>query len=205
MEKLENQRTKKVGRPRSFDRAKALTLALDVFWKKGYASASISELCNYMGINPPSLYAAFGSKSALFLETIKLYKKVYWDVAYRNLDKEPDVYRAFSVFLNDALTTLSQPKGKSGCMLILTSINISSDSLEIIDELRLIRKNSINLIHNRLLKAIADQQILADTDVKALAYTMYALLEGMAVAAKSNGEISPELRSIADTAMTLLP
>jgi len=56
------------GRPRSFDRAAALRRAMEVFWAKGYEGASLSDLTAAMGINSPSLYAAFGSKEALFLE-----------------------------------------------------------------------------------------------------------------------------------------
>ena len=58
------------GRPRSFDRDHALTQALDVFWHRGYELASVAELCAAMGINPPSLYAAFGNKAKLFVEAV---------------------------------------------------------------------------------------------------------------------------------------
>jgi len=61
------------GRPRSFDREAALNAAMEVFWTKGYEAASISDLTEAMGINPPSLYAAFGDKEKLFLATIEQY------------------------------------------------------------------------------------------------------------------------------------
>ena len=61
------------GRPRSFDREAALNAAMEVFWTKGYEAASISDLTSAMGINPPSLYAAFGDKEKLFLATIEQY------------------------------------------------------------------------------------------------------------------------------------
>ncbi|TIX24457.1 MAG: helix-turn-helix transcriptional regulator, partial [Mesorhizobium sp.] len=48
------------GRPRTFDRTAALRRAMEVFWAKGYEGASMSELTAAMGINSPSLYAAFG-------------------------------------------------------------------------------------------------------------------------------------------------
>lgn len=61
----------KIGRPISFDREKVLTLAMNLFWKKGYEGASMKDLTSVMGINCPSLYATFGDKRGLYLETIK--------------------------------------------------------------------------------------------------------------------------------------
>ena len=63
-----------VGRPRAFDMEKALQKALEVFWRKGYEGASLPDLCEAMGINKPSLYAAFGNKEQLFLKAIELYE-----------------------------------------------------------------------------------------------------------------------------------
>ncbi len=58
------------GRPRAFDRTAALRRAMEVFWVKGYEGASMSDLTAAMGINSPSLYAAFGCKEAPFLEAV---------------------------------------------------------------------------------------------------------------------------------------
>src|SRR5260221_13177665 len=62
-----------IGRPRAFDIAEALEQALRVFWKKGYEGASLSDLTGAMGINRPSLYAAFGDKEELFRKALDLY------------------------------------------------------------------------------------------------------------------------------------
>src|SRR5271163_5082070 len=62
-----------VGRPLGFDPAKALDKALRVFWKHGYEGASLADLTEAMGINRPSLYAAFGNKEALFRKVLDRY------------------------------------------------------------------------------------------------------------------------------------
>ena len=61
------------GRPREFDADEVLDRALEVFWRKGYEGASLSELTEAMGINRPSLYAAFGNKEELFRKALDRY------------------------------------------------------------------------------------------------------------------------------------
>jgi len=46
---------------------------MEVFWQHGYEGASMTDLTKAMGINSPSLYAAFGCKEALFREAVAHY------------------------------------------------------------------------------------------------------------------------------------
>src|SRR5689334_12962468 len=61
------------GRPRAFDLNHALDAALNVFWRKGYEGTSLPDLTKAMGINRPSLYAAFGNKEELFRRAVERY------------------------------------------------------------------------------------------------------------------------------------
>ena len=71
---MEQVATTSRGRPREFDPAQALAAALQVFWRRGYEGASISDLTEAMGITRPSLYACFGNKEALFRQALDLYE-----------------------------------------------------------------------------------------------------------------------------------
>jgi len=67
---------KKRGRPRAYDPDAALDSALEVFWRAGFASASMDDICSATGMNRPSVYAAFGDKRALFRSAIERYKAI---------------------------------------------------------------------------------------------------------------------------------
>ncbi len=49
--------------------------ALDLFWARGYEGVSIADLTTAIGVAPPSLYHAFGSKAGLFEEAVALYER----------------------------------------------------------------------------------------------------------------------------------
>lgn len=58
------------GRPIEFDRAAALTTAMELFRTHGYEQLPIETLTEAIGIGRGSLYAAFGSKRELYLEAL---------------------------------------------------------------------------------------------------------------------------------------
>ncbi len=65
------------GRKRTFDEEQALEAAMRVFWQKGYVGTSLSDLTAALGINKPSLYAAFGNKEQLFASALARYGSRY--------------------------------------------------------------------------------------------------------------------------------
>jgi AcrR family transcriptional regulator len=67
------QKPRKPGRPRAYDPDDALERAMATFWKDGYAGTSLDQLAEATAMNRPSLYAAFGDKHALYVETLRRY------------------------------------------------------------------------------------------------------------------------------------
>jgi TetR/AcrR family transcriptional regulator, copper-responsive repressor len=62
-----------MARPRNFSREGVLERALPVFWKHGFADASLQELEKATGVNKSGLYAEFSGKEELFLESLRFY------------------------------------------------------------------------------------------------------------------------------------
>jgi AcrR family transcriptional regulator len=62
-----------MARPRNFSREGVLEKALPVFWKHGFADASLQELEKATGVNKSGLYAEFSGKEELFLESLRFY------------------------------------------------------------------------------------------------------------------------------------
>lgn len=192
------------GRPRAFDRAQALNKALEIFWRQGYAPASVAELCKAMEINPPSLYASFGNKANLFLEALRHYEHTYWDAPARRFLAEADVYSAVEQFFQEAAEILLSPETPCGCMVVLAAVNISEDEKEIIAAVRALRLATKSMFADRFRRAIQDGQIPADTDVPALAGALNTLLEGLSLQAR-DGLFQSELKAIAAHAVRMLP
>ena len=64
-----------MGRPREFEREKALEQAMDLFWSQGYESTGMSALCDQMGLGRQSVYNTFGDKESLFAEALGHYRQ----------------------------------------------------------------------------------------------------------------------------------
>ena len=62
-----------MARPKNFSREGVLEKALPVFWKHGFADASLQELEKATGVNKSGLYSEFSSKEDLFLESLRFY------------------------------------------------------------------------------------------------------------------------------------
>jgi TetR/AcrR family transcriptional repressor for divergent bdcA len=72
---IDKEKSKGRGRPRAFDRDQALDQAQALFHAQGYEGIGVAALAQAMGVNPPSLYAAFGSKAQLFEEVLDRYAR----------------------------------------------------------------------------------------------------------------------------------
>ncbi|SNY50041.1 TetR/AcrR family transcriptional regulator [Paractinoplanes atraurantiacus] len=191
------------GRPRGFDADEALDRAIEVFWEHGYEGASLTDLTSAMGINRPSMYAAYGNKEELFRRAVARYAE--HDMAYaREALAEPTAYQVIERFLRanaDALTRADRP---AGCLSIQGGLAGGSDNGEVAQFLAASRLGGERALSGRLARAVEEGDLPAGTDPAALARYVMTVSEGNAVHAAA-GVDRASLHATVDLAMRAVP
>lgn len=191
------------GRPRTFDREDALNSAMKLFWRKGYTATSMSDLYEVMGINSPSLYAAFGSKEALYEEVLAHYEKRIAPLIWSAMLAEPDPHEAVWLWLKNSAEALTRCDLPHGCMVTLSAV--ASEGHERLGALVLrLRQSGKALLRARLVQAVEQNRLPAGTDLDALAGLYVSIQQGMSVQAR-DGASREELLAVARMAMSLWP
>lgn len=187
------------GRPRVFDMDEALDKALGIFWKRGYEGASIAELTETLGINKPSLYAAFGNKEELFNKTLSRY--VAGPVAFiHEAINQPSAYEVAQSFLTKAVEFFTDTKHPKGCLIVQAALSVSADSLLVQDLLTKYRYSYEKQLAKRFEKAKEEGDLPIDANAETLAKFLSTLHQGMSVQVTS-GASKEELMQIVEFAL----
>jgi AcrR family transcriptional regulator len=192
-----------VGRPRAFNIEQALDRALKVFWRNGYEGATLPDLTKAMGINRPSLYAAFGNKESLFRKVMDRYSEGPADYVRVALD-EPTARGVAERLLLGAVDLLTNPRNPGGCLAVHGALACGNEAQPIRRELiarRIKREATLRL---RFGRAKAEGDLPADAKPADLARYIMTIIQGMAVQAAS-GATRKELRRVAKTALHAWP
>jgi AcrR family transcriptional regulator len=189
------------GRPRSFDRDAALGRAMEVFWRHGYEGTSLSQLTEAMGINAPSLYAAFGSKEELFREAVELYEATEGALASRALEA-PTAREAVERMLRRNVADYSDPAKPPGCMIVLAATTGTIGNQGVRDFLARLRSAGEDALQDRLRRAVDDGELPPGTDVAALAAFVTTIQQGLSIHARDGADRST-LDAVADHALTV--
>ncbi len=205
--KIDTQKAREVaargrGRPRAFDREAALAQATRLFWSKGYGATSIADLTEAMGIGSPSLYAAFGSKDALYAAALGHYRDNYEPLFWAGFMAAPTARDAVRALLMDSAATLGGcvPDIPHGCMVALSAVG-SEGHAELGEAVRTARAVGLERLKSRLKQAKSEGEIPRGADINALARFVQTVQVGMSILAR-DGASRTELESVAQVAMS---
>ncbi|WP_406451106.1 TetR/AcrR family transcriptional regulator [Streptomyces sp. NBC_01622] len=178
------------GRPRAFDRDRAVLDAARLFWRRGYSGTSTRALTAALGLSTSSLYAAFGSKAGLFEEAVRTYAERYREI-YRQAVAEKDIQTVFERVLIDSVHEFTQPGDTHpGCLISSAAMTDSTNALDAGAYIAELHSSNEQALLVRVERAVQDGELAADTDAAALTGLVQSLWHGLSV--RSNADTSRE-------------
>jgi AcrR family transcriptional regulator len=191
------------GRQRAFDTEKALDQALTVFWRKGYEGASLPDLTKAMGINKPSLYAAFGNKESLFRQAIDRYVAGPACHIREALDS-PTARGVVERWLLGGIELVTGEGRPAGCFMVQGALACGEQGEIVKEEMAKRRVAGETALRHRFERAIQEGDLPSGGDAASLATYVVAIAYGMAVQA-AGGAKADDLRKIAEMVIASWP
>jgi TetR/AcrR family transcriptional regulator, copper-responsive repressor len=177
---------------------------MTAFWQFGYSATSLDQLSDATDMNRPSLYAAFGDKRALYLQTLDRYTERSKETIAKALDPQLSLAEGLQRFYDYALASyLPQGDPARGCYLIGTAVTEALGDAEVRTRLASALREFERMVAARITQAHNDGEIDTSADPQALAMIALAVLYSLAIRARA-GESRAVLRSVVATAIDLI-
>ena len=164
----------------------------------------MADLRAGLGITQASLYAAYGSKEALFREVVDLYRRTDGSTTDRALSRPGSAKEAIRTMLQDAVDVFTARGAPGGCLLVLGATNCTVNNRAVQQHLTSLRKESISNIARRLQLAQDAGELNREVSVASLAGYYATVLHGLSIPAR-DGVSREDLMQIADLAMAAWP
>ena len=197
-----NEAKGRTGRPRAFDKDKALDAAMRVFWAKSYEGATISDLTEAMGINRSSMYAAFGDKESLYKQAMARYREGPMTYIRRALEK-PTLREVLESLLQGTVDFLSTPGNPKGCLSVQGALACGTTAEPVKEATIDWRRQGEAAIRKRLRRAQREGDWIGNLDAADLTRFISSIMAGIAVQAAS-GLSKSEMSRIAEIALRAL-
>ena len=192
------------GRPRAYDTEAALKRATETFWKSGYSGTSLDSIAAATGMNPPSLYAAFGNKRGLYLEALARYWEISLAATREALAEDRPLDESLMLAYEAALSIYFSGKGSArGCFVIGTAVTEAGEDAAIRNSIASGLRMIDTDFEARLRTARDKGELTNDADPAALAILASATMHSIAIRARA-GTSRAELREIARKAVRVI-
>lgn len=189
-----------MARPREFDVNAALERAMDVFWSKGYEATSLDDLCDATGLSRSSLYATFGNKRDLLLQTVDRYIERRTPSIRAVLAGQPNIHKGIAALLRTFIDQIVSGAGRRGCFLGNCAAELPRSDRKALARVRRGLARTEETFREALAQAAARGELPVGVDVDALARFLTASFQGLRLV----GKVNPDRAVLEDIATTIL-
>ena len=200
--------TVSAGRKRAFDKAEALDKAMRVFWNNGYSGTSLKDLTEALGINKPSLYAAFGNKEQLFAKALEHYLSGYGAPLLDLLTHPEDAPfgERLRAYLRGIVGLVTESESPQGCLYVKSCCESGGAAMpeDMSASLQGMGLATEQALIERLVSEQERGQLSPQADPKEIAGYLLSLMYGLTVLAR-RGNPRKELEAIVDFSIAAFP
>lgn len=175
------------GRNKEFNESSALSDAAEVFWVKGYESASTEDLLQAMGINKGSMYNAFGNKRELFRQVFDAFSQRSTVAIKAIFDKHKNPVDAVKEVFRDVARPADLQAHKKGCFYIkiLSEMSGMDDELAEVARQKLLDVEGIYLTYMK--KAVKEGYLKGNIPPETLAKYLVNMWNGLSISRRIYG------------------
>lgn len=191
-------------RPPAFDRSDVVLRATDVFWRRGFQGTSVADLVRATGLQPGSLYAAFGSKKGVFLEVLRAYQEDTASRLARTLRDAPTPLQGIRRFFDELVREIRGEDGPRGCLMVNTLLEYSRHDTDVQRQL----SAGLARMEQLFRRAIAEARDRGELDdsVEPTVAAAFLVNNIWGIRVTCRGRPSPEaLQGVIETVLAALP
>ena len=192
-----------MARPKEFDTEEAIAAAGEQFRRKGYEATSTEDLLQAMGIGRGSLYAAFGTKQALFDRALEQYYEDIFACGIEILENSENGSDGLRAFFANKAGEADMPVAKHGCLIVNSTVELGPRNEFVAAELTDSWKRLEDAFFGAIQRAQMNGHIDRSKSPRALALFCVTLMKGLSVGAKLDFD-SAKAEKVADLAMDTL-
>ncbi len=173
-------------RVKSFDEQEVLSLAMELFWKKGYAATSIQDLVDHLRLTRASIYNAYTDKETLFKRAFDNYIVTNTKVVIAFLKTQSNTKEGFTKLLEMGIEESVNDKDRKGCFVVNTTTELIPGDPKILEVVSKNKKAFEAIFYDFLKQGEQKGEFKKGKDLKAIASLIFTMYNGLRVVAKIN-------------------
>ena len=172
------------GRPASFDRQKLVGQVMELFWERGYSNLSFNEVAKITGLTRASLYNAFATKEALFLEVVDTYLSHSPTNLLSTIDENEPVAPHLFQYFQELASLLTVDSKQRGCLTVNCMAEAMPTMGVVAEHLRKLQIEQEELYARLIRQAVKHGEIDESVDSEVAGAMIMAFVSGLAIYSK---------------------